>query len=165
MMSDMLVSHSAVYDAPLDDVYAMLTDPAFREYAARRSGVLEVTVEVEQQGEGHAVRMEQVRPMQGVPAFAQKFAGQTTEVVVEEVWSSPRSSALIVQTPGRPTRIEGSCTLRESDGRTTHELQGVLEVSVPLIGGKLEQVLGDLFVRGREQETQAGKAWLRGDRP
>jgi uncharacterized protein YndB with AHSA1/START domain len=165
MMTAMKLSHTAVYDAPLDEVYAMLTDPAFREHAARSSGVLEVSVDVQPHGEGHTVRMEQVQPVRGVPSFATKFAGDTTEAVVEEVWSSPRSSTLVVQTPGKPTRIEGSYTLQEHDGRTTQSFQGECKVSVPLIGGKLEKVMGDLFVQGREDEAQAGHAWLRGGRP
>lgn len=165
MMSAMQVSHSAVYQAPLDDVYAMLTDPAFREYAARHSGVLAVTVDVQQQGDGHSVRMEQVQPVQGVPGFAKRFAGETADVVVEEVWSSHRTGTLVVETPGKPSRVQGSYTLTETDGRTTQKFEGECKVSVPLIGGKLEKVMADLFVEGREQEAQAGSSWLRGERP
>ena len=164
MMSAMQVSHSAVYEAPLEDVYAMLTDPAFREYAARHSGVLEVTVDVQQQGDGATVRMEQVQPVQGVPGFAKKFAGDTTDAVVEEVWSSHLTATMVVETPGKPTRIQGSYTLSETDGRTTQKFDGECKVSVPLIGGKLEKVMTDLFVEGREQEAQAGSTWLRGER-
>src|SRR5690349_17267792 len=164
MMTGMQLSHSAVYDAPLDEVYAMLTDPGFREYAARRSGVHEVTVDVQAHGEGHTIRMEQVQPVQGVPGFAKKFAGETTDVVVEEVWSSPASATLVVDTPGKPTRIEGSFTMAEVGGRTTQTFQGTCSVNVPLIGGKLEKVMGSLFVEGREAETQAGRSWLGGER-
>lgn len=160
----MQLSHSAVYDAPLDQVYAMLTDPGFREYAARRSGVLEVTVDVTQHGEGHTVRMEQVQPVQGVPGFAKKFAGDSTDVVVEEVWSSPASATLVVETPGKPTRVEGSFTLVEMGGRTTQKFEGTCSVTVPLIGGKLEKVMSSLFVEGREAETQAAHSWLSGER-
>lgn len=164
MMAAMQLSHSAVYDAPLAQVHAMLTDPGFREYAALRSGVLEVTVDVRQHGKGHTVRMEQVQPVQGVPGFAKKFAGETTDVVVEEVWSSPASATLAVDTPGKPTRIDGSFTLMETGGRTTQKFEGRCSVTVPLIGGKLEKVMGSLFMEGREAETQAGRAWLGGER-
>lgn len=165
MMTPMQLSHAAVYDATLDEVYAMLTDPAFREFAARRSGVLEVSVDVRARGEGHAVHMDQVQPVRGVPGFAKKFAGETTKAVVDEVWSSPHSAALVVETPGKPTRVEGSYTLSEIGGRTTQSFEGTCKVSVPMIGAKLEKVMGDLFVEGREQEAQAGQAWLAGERP
>ncbi len=160
----MKLSHTTTYDAPMDQVYAMLTDPAFRDRAARESGVLEVSVDVTQQGEGAQVRMDQVQPVQGVPSFATKFAGETTKAVIVETWTSRSSAELEITTPGKPTRINGSYRLSELGGRTTQQFEGEAKVSVPLIGGKLEKVLGDLFVEGRDKEAAAGRAWLGGDR-
>jgi uncharacterized protein YndB with AHSA1/START domain len=162
----MKLSHTTTYDASLAEVYAMLTDPAFRERAARESGVLEVTVEVTGGGpdQGAAqVRMEQVQPVQGVPSFATKFAGETTKATVVETWTSQASADLEITTPGKPTRITGGYRLSEIGGRTTQQFEGECKVSVPLIGGKLEKVMGDLFVQGREKEAAAGRAWLAGD--
>jgi hypothetical protein len=163
-MRSMKLSHTTTYDAPLDEVYAMLTDPAFRERAARASGVLEVKVDVTAQGDGAQVRMEQVQPVQGVPSFATKFAGETTQAKVVETWTSRSSSDLEITTPGKPTRITGGYRLSEIGGRTTQQFEGECKVSVPLIGGKLEKVMGDLFVEGREKEAAAGVAWLKGER-
>ena len=156
----MKLTHTTTYDAPLDAVFAMLTDPAFRERAARASGVLEVTVDVTAQGDGAQVRMDQVQPVQGVPSFATKFAGETTKAVIVETWTSRSSSELEITTPGKPTRITGAYRLSEIGGRTTQEFEGECKVSVPLIGGKLEKVMGDLFVQGRDQEAAAGREWL-----
>ncbi len=160
----MKLSHTTTYDATLDEVYAMLTDPTFRERAARASGVLEVDVEVTAQGDGAQVRMDQVQPLQGVPSFATKFAGDTTKATIVETWTSRSSSDLEITTPGKPTRITGGYRLSEIGGRTTQQFEGECKVSVPLIGGKLEKVMGDLFVQGRDKEAAAGAAWLKGDR-
>ena len=164
MMRAMKLSHTTTYDAPLAEVHAMLTDPAFRERAARASGVLEVTVEVSPQGDGAQVRMEQVQPVQGVPSFATKFAGETTRAVIVETWESQSASHLDITTPGKPTRITGGYRLSEIGGRTTQQFEGECKVSVPLIGGKLEKVMGELFVEGRDKEAAAGVAWLKGER-
>jgi len=160
----MKLSHTTTYDAPLDEVFAMLTDPAFRERAAKESGVLEVKVDVTAQGDGAQVRMEQVQPVQGVPAFATKFAGDTTRVDLVETWTSRASADLEITTPGKPTRITGGYRLSELGGWTTQDFEGDCKVSVPLLGGKLEKVMGELFVEGRDQEAAAGRAWLKGDR-
>ncbi len=165
MMTIMKLSHSSEYDAPLAEVYAMLVDPDFREHAAKRSGVLEVSVDVQPRGEGHTVHMDQVQPLQGVPSFATKFAGETTRATVEERWADPGSCTLTVETPGKPTRIRGSYTLTEQAGRTVQRFDGECKVSVPLIGGKLEKVMGDLFARARDEEARAGRDWLAGKRP
>ncbi len=164
MMRAMKLSHTTTYDAPLADVHAMLLDPAFRERAARASGVLEVIVTVTPQDDGTEVRMEQVQPVRGVPSFATRFAGDTTRVDVVEVWSGQAGARLDITTPGKPTRISGDYRLGERGGRTTQQFEGECKVSVPLVGGRLEKVMADLFVRGREQEAAAGQAWLEGDR-
>lgn len=158
----MRLTHTTTYDAPLADVHAMLVDPVFRERAARASGVLEVTVDVTTEGGSTRVSMDQVQPVQGVPSFATKFAGETTRAVVVEVWETPASCHLDITTPGKPTRITGGYHLSEMGGRTTQQFEGECKVSVPLIGGKLEKVMGDLFVQGREAEAEAGRAWLAG---
>ena len=85
----MKVTHTATYDAPAADVYAMLTDPAFRQRAADASGVVSAEVTVEESGGGHVVTIDQVQPTEGVPAFAKKFAGDTTRAVVVETWTTP----------------------------------------------------------------------------
>ncbi len=160
----MKVTHTATYDAPLADVYAMLTDPAFRRYAADATGVLSAEVTVEESGAGHVVTIDQVQPTEGVPSFAKKFAGETTRAVQVETWTDSSRATLTVQTPGRPTDISGSYDLIEEDGRTTQTFTGELKVKVPLIKDRLEKLMAQLFVEGREKEQAAGAAWLRGQR-
>ena len=165
MMCAMKVTHTATYDAPLAEVYAMLTDPAFRRYAADATGVVSAEVTIEPSGDGHVVTIDQVQPTEGVPSFAKKFAGETTRAVQVETWTSPGDATLTVQTPGRPTDVAG--TLRARGGRrprTTQTFAGEVKVKVPLIKDKLEKLMAQLFVEGRDKEQAAGAAWLRGDR-
>ncbi|MEO7352348.1 MAG: hypothetical protein ABIR34_02720 [Marmoricola sp.] len=42
----MKLRHEIAYDAPLADVFAMLSDPAFREDSAKASGVISAEVKV-----------------------------------------------------------------------------------------------------------------------
>lgn len=156
----MHVTHTATFDAPAGEVYAMLTDPAFREYAAAATGVLKADVTVERSGEGHVVTIDQVQPTEGVPAFARKFAGETTRAIQVETWSSPTAGTLSVQTPGRPTELSGRYRLEESAGRTTQVFEGEIKAKVPLIKDKLEKLIAQLFLEGREKEQAAGAAWL-----
>lgn len=160
----MKVTHTATYDASAADVYAMLTDQSARERSAEATGVLSATVTVEASGEGHVVTIDQVQPTEGVPAFAKKFAGETTRAIQVETWTSPTSGTLSVETPGRPTEINGSYTLVELGGRTTQRFEGEVKAKVPLIGGKLENLMGQLFLEGKDKEQAAGAAWLAGGR-
>ena len=160
----MKVTHTATYDASPAEVHAMLIDPGFRRYAADATGVLSTDVTVEPSGDGHVVTIDQVQPTDGVPSFARKFAGETTRAVQTEIWSSPTRATLTVQTPGRPTEVSGGYVLSGAGGRTTQSFTGEVKVKVPLIKDRLEKLMAQLFVEGRDKEQAAGAAWLRGDR-
>jgi len=160
----MRLRHEITYDAPLADVFAMLSDPAFREVSAKASGMISAEVTITPNGEGISVRIDQVQPVEGVPGFAKKLAGDTTRAVQLEEWDSPAGGSISIETPGKPTSIIGTLALSEAGGRTTQTLEAEVKVKVPLIGGKLESVMADLVATGRGKEQAAGVAWLGGQR-
>jgi len=164
MMCAMKFRHEIVYDAPAHDVWAMLADPAFRQKSCEAMRVVSANISVDPSGEGMKVRIEQVQRTEGIPSFAKKFAGDTTEAIQVEEWSDPRSATMTVTTPGKPTRITGTLSLSGDGARTVETFDGEVKVSVPLIGGKLEGLMADLFRKGMDKEHAAGVAWLEGDR-
>ncbi len=158
----MQLRHEVTYDAPLAEVFAMLSDPAFRQAAAEAMGVISADVSITPQGDGISVRIDQVQATEGIPGFAKRFAGDTTRAVQVEDWSSRTGGTISIETPGKPTSIKGTLTLAESGGRTTETLEAEVKVKVPLIGGKLESLMGDLVVKGMDKEHATGVAWLAG---
>jgi hypothetical protein len=160
----MKLHHEISYDAPLADVFAMLSDPAFRQASADAMGVISADVTIVAKGEGITVHIDQVQPTEGVPGFARKFAGATTRAVQDEEWSSPAGGTITIDTPGKPTSIKGTLSLVESGGVTTESLDVEVKVKVPLIGGKLESLMADLVTTGMDKEHAAGAAWLGGKR-
>lgn len=160
----MKLRHEIVYDAPLGEVFAMLSSPVFRKRSADAMGVISADVSITQKGAGMSVHIDQVQPTEGIPSFAKKFAGETTRAVQTEEWSDPAGGTIEIQTPGKPTSIKGSLSLTESGGRTTETLDVEVKVKVPLIGGKLESLMADLVAKGMDQEHEVGVSWLAGDR-
>jgi hypothetical protein len=164
MMRNMKLRHEIRYDAPLADVFAMLSDPAFRQASADAMGVVSADVTISRDGEGISVHIDQVQPTEGLPGFAKKFAGATTRAVQTEKWSSPAGGTITIETPGKPTSISGTLALTESGGVTTETLEVEVKVKVPLIGGKLESLMAGLVTKGMDKEHTAGVAWLGGKR-
>jgi hypothetical protein len=162
MMRVMQLRHEITYDAPLAEVHAMLSDPAFRQASADAMGVLSADITITPRGEGMRVVIDQVQPTEGVPGFAKKFAGATTQAVQTEEWDSPAGGSIKIETPGKPTSISGTLSLTEAGGRTTETLEVQVKVKVPLIGGRLESLMGDLVAKGMDKEHAAGVAWLEG---
>lgn len=156
----MKLRHQISYDATADEVYAMLSDPAFRDASAEAMGVVSADVSITPRGEGMSVRIDQIQRTEGVPGFAKKFVGETTHAVQIEEWSSSRHGTIEIQTPGKPTSAKGTLTLTESGGRTTETMELEVKAKVPLVGGKLESLLASLIAKGMDKEHGAGVAWL-----
>lgn len=154
------ITHELTYDAPLADVAAMLADPAFREAVCEHQRVIRHSVEIVPEGDGFRARIEQVQTPQGIPSFAQKFVGDEITIVQKEQWTSPDHGDIEVEIPGKPGDMSGTATLRESGGTTTETVDLTVKVGIPLVGGKLEGLIGDLLVKALKAENTVGREWL-----
>lgn len=159
-MSPMKLTHSVRYDAAPAEVYAMLTDPAFRERASWAQQVESVEVSVDD----GAVRIEMVQPNTDVPSFARAFAGETTLAIQEEEWTGGDSASFSVTTPGKPAGIRGTRRLLADGDGTRDTFEGEARARVPLIGGRIEKLIADKLKQGWDIEQGVGAAWLGGDR-
>ena len=97
MMSAMTkrLTHDLTYDAPLADVAAMLSDPAFREQVCDAQGVLRHEVTVEPDGEGKRVRVDRVQASRGLPSAATRIVGASAPapLLVAGSGSSPNAAS------------------------------------------------------------------------
>lgn len=160
----MRFQHTATYAAPVDEVYAMLTDPAWREKVGTAQGVVSSDVTISPEGAGCRVVIDQVQDTAGLPAIAKKIAGDTTRAVVTEIWASPTSGTIEIVAPGKPTKAVGTVALEPDGAATRHVIDLEVTVKVPLVGGKLEGLMADNIGKGLEVEEAVGAAWLEGER-
>lgn len=156
----MKFSHEIRYAAPAADVYAMLADQAFREQVCSSGGALRSSTSINGAGNGMAVEIDQTMPAAGIPSFATKFVGNEIQVVQKETWTSPTHADLEVTIPGKPGHLRGSITLAENGGETVESVTGDIKVSIPLVGGKLEALIGDLLSSALRNEQRVGRSWL-----
>ncbi|RNL63074.1 DUF2505 domain-containing protein [Nocardioides marmoriginsengisoli] len=163
MMPRMKLHHDLSYDAAPAAVFAMLTDPEFWDKVAVATGAISSTATVEDDGGATKVVVDQEQAVVGVPGFAKKFVGDSTRAITTQVWSGT-TAAFSVDTPGKPTSINGTATITEQGGGSvlTYDLE--VKASVPLIGGKLEKLVVELTTEGFGKERAVGAAWLAGDR-
>lgn len=159
----MRLHHELTYQASAAAVLAMLTDPAYWDKVAVATGAISSTATVEDDGGATRVVVDQEQAVVGVPSFAKKFVGDSTRAITTQVWSG-NTAAFAVDTPGKPTSINGTATLTEQGAATvlTYDLE--VKASVPLIGGKLEKLVVELTTEGFDKEQAVGAAWLAGER-
>jgi uncharacterized protein YndB with AHSA1/START domain len=160
MMSAMKVEHSVRYDAPLADVYSMLTDTAFRERATRAQRAEQLSVSVD----GGHVSIDMHQPTTDLPGFARKIVGATSHVIQAETWNGTDSADFSVTMPGTPGSISGVRTLKADGHGTLDTFDGEAKATVPLIGAKLESLISTKLKEGWDTEHGVGVAWLAGDR-
>jgi hypothetical protein len=159
----MRLRHQLRYDAAPEEVLAMLTDPAYWDRVASATEALTSTTTVERSGDGVTVLTDQEQRVVGVPGFARKFVGDSTRAIKRQTWTG-HASTFEVETPGKPTHLAGEATLAEDGGGTvlTYDLE--VRASVPLVGGKLEKLVGEYTVEGFDKERAVGVDWLKGVR-
>ena len=164
MMLAMKFSHQMTYDAAPADVHAMLADPQFREKVCAAMHSVRHDVSIDPSGEGMKVVVDQTQPANGIPSFAKKFVGEEIRIVQREIWSNASASSLVVEIPGKPGDMQGDIALGANGQGTVETVSGDIKVKLPMVGGKLEGLIGDLLRSALRTEERVGRAWLAGDR-
>jgi hypothetical protein len=160
----MKFSHQMTYDAPPADVQAMLADPAFREKVCAAMNAVRHDVDISGSGAGMKVVVDQTQPADGIPSFAKKIVGEQIQIVQRETWKDASNAELVVEIPGKPGDFQGGIDLAGDDDGTVETVAGDIKVKIPMLGGKLEGLIGDLLKSALKSEQRVGRAWLAGDR-
>jgi uncharacterized protein YndB with AHSA1/START domain len=162
MMCAMRFRHELTYDAPPAAVFEMLADPAFREATCAAQDVISAEVRLDRDGDGFTLTVDQEQRTDDLPSFARTFAGSSTRAIQREEWADPTGGTVHIDTPGKPSHIAGTITLRPDGSGTREVVELEIKVKVPLVGGKLEKLLADKVTAGMDAEHGVGVEYLQG---
>ena len=109
------------------------------------------------------VRLEQAHGTDRIPGFARKLVGDEIRFVQQETWSSPSAADIHVTIPGKPGEMTGTETPRpvRDDVEQTIDLR--VEVSMPFVGGKVEDLIAGFLGKAFDAENKVGVKWLAGE--
>ena len=155
-------SHDLTYDASMAEVDAMLMDGAFRERVCDAQGAIRKAVTITEDDAGVTVHIDQVQPAEGIPGFARKFVGDEINLVQTESWFDAENARVEVVIPGKPGEMTGTINLSESGGVTTEKVEMTIKVNIPLVGGKIENLIADLLRKALKAENAVGRDYLSG---
>ena len=153
-------------DGAVDQVHALLIDPAFQEAkcaATTNNGVY--TVKVGGGADGHRVHTERQLPSDGLPDMARSFVGDHLTIIEVLDWAGPaadgsRASAVDIHIKGAPLTVKGTIRLEPLGRRTVEVIEAELKANVPLIGGKLERAAADPINAAIGIEIELLREWL-----
>jgi carbon monoxide dehydrogenase subunit G len=160
------VTAAMTYEATPAEVWAMFRDPDYVAEKIKHTGGTNPQVSVTETGSDVEVWAIRDLPAQ-VPGFVKTFTGDVIHVVEHARWSpadefGSRSAVATLEFQGTPSTINGRLDLHPSGTGTVVDVEFTVKASVPLIGGKIEGVIGNQIERAVRQENKVGVAWLTG---
>ena len=160
----MKVSERHDYEATPDTVWAMITDPAWREQVCAATGATSWDVAVDADASGGTVSVTRVLPAE-VPDAVRRIVGSSVTVTQTETWGAAaadgtRKGDVELQVKGQPATMKASSTLAPSADGTQLRMDGELKVRIPLVGGKVEKELAKAIRMALQKEQEVGRRWL-----
>lgn len=146
------------------EVWEMIMDQAFREQVCDYQRVVRRQVTIDSDGTTAKVVQDYAHGAERVPAFAKRFIGDEIAIIQEENWTSPTQATLKLTIPGKPGELTGTVSILESGGGVTETIDGTVKVGIPLVGGKIEDLIAGLIGKAFRAENRVGTKWLAGER-
>lgn len=152
---------SVSYDIPADveTAYQAISSERWAEAKARDLGDGSKVVSRDV-GAGDAVTLVVSRKLpDGIPGFLQKFLPADGRVTQTDTWAAAaadgvRSGTWKADTPGSPVKVGGSMRLEPAGSGCTYVVEGEIKASIPLIGGKAEDVAVGMTKKLTASEAQ-----------
>ncbi|WP_062317618.1 DUF2505 domain-containing protein [Demequina maris] len=161
----MKITHAHRFDAPLPEVWAMLTDVGFGHARAAAMGTKALDVDVDAREDGsYAIALRADVPTTSIPPEMRAFLGRDLSVTYTEVWEPPteedRVGTFAVEIAGAPGHVSGAIGLTPEGEATEFLAAGDVTAHVPVIGAMIERAVADAVQRALTAQLEAADAWL-----
>jgi hypothetical protein len=160
------IDFRSVSPHPADEVYATMVDPDYlRARLERIGGPGADLLEHSADGQGAHYRLRLGLDAKDLPSVVRSVLPGNLTIERNERWTRQDGGRYLgdvdVTIPGAPASATGGMRLRDlPDGGSELNVRADVRVSVPLIGGKIEGVVGDQVQRLLAAETAFTDEWL-----
>ncbi|MFD4292243.1 DUF2505 domain-containing protein [Rhodococcus sp. NPDC058505] len=163
------IPHSSSYPQPVARVHAALTSEGYWRDRIAEAGGEHARVDRVDVGEATiAVEMTQTIPAEQLPSIVTKIRPGDLEISRTEDWGplagDRATGTFTARVAGLPGELTGTLTLDGDATGATVTLDGRVQVSLPLIGGKVEAVIADRIEELLRHEDEFTAAWLSGNK-
>jgi uncharacterized protein YndB with AHSA1/START domain len=126
------------YNATVDRVFALLTDPKWLEARSTALGELSASVKARKSGGRVSLTMTR-RVKRDLPALVAKVMSPEADLVFEETWSAEaddgRTGTLTMDAIGQPVKMTAEFELFPASKGCVYRITHHCKSSVPLVGG------------------------------
>lgn len=161
----MQLSLTTEFDAGLDQVTAMLADPAFVDAVAAATGATSHQVDVAGGAtEAFTATTRRQMPTTDIPAQFRSLVGTSLDVLQVDAWEAPeangRRGTVVVEITGAPVRVTGTLHLTSTEQGTTREAHADVKASIPLFGAAVESAVARALREAVAAEERVAREWL-----
>lgn len=162
------IDHSANYSFPPAAVHAAFVDPQYWHSRSAEVGGPGAAVESAETGAGTIdLSLQQAIPAEHLPSVVTSIRPGDLIIHRQESWgpltgdrAQGRFSARV---DGMPGHVEGTLTLIGDGTGTMVVIEGAVEVKIPFLGSKIEEMIIGELVGLFDAEQRFTQAWLGGD--
>ncbi len=150
---------------PADELYAAMIDrDQLQARLAELGGEGAELLELAADDAGARYRLRHGLASDQLPAVARTFMPDDLQIERTETWrhdgEGRYSGDVQVSIPGTPGKVGGTQRLSDVDGGSELVIDGEVQVSVPLVGGKIEEIVAEQVVRLLAAENDFTQSWL-----
>jgi hypothetical protein len=142
------------YNAPVDQVFALLTDPKWLEARSLALGELSAKVKVKKSAKGAVVSMTR-RVRRELPALVAKVLPQESDLQFEEQWTKDGegyTGTLAMDIVGQPVKMTAQFSLQPAGKGCVYRIEHHTKCSIPLLGGPVAKFAQGQIEHGCAQE-------------
>jgi hypothetical protein len=151
------------YPAGVEEVFALISDDAFRTKTAEDTKARDVSTKVEKDGNDTVVTLVRTQPATSskVPDFVKKLIGDTVTIKQVERWAAPgadgnRTATVTMKVAGKPAGFKGKATLKADGKGAEFVVSGDVKVDVPFVGKKVEPLIAKAIEASLRYDVKAG---------
>ncbi|MDX1883477.1 DUF2505 domain-containing protein [Mycolicibacterium sp. 120270] len=158
---------AAEYEGSVEQVHTALRDQEYWLERLADSGADRATLDaMTTDGDGGIrVKTTQVLRRDRLPGVVTQFHPGDLSIVREEAWTridDGKATATVTGViPGAPVSLTGTAVLAPSGGGSRLQFTAAVEVRIPLVGGKIENFIGNQLVDLLIAEQRFTTAWLK----
>lgn len=162
---------AAEYEGSVEQVHRAFRDQTYWLQRLADSGADEATLDsmeadIDDPVGGIRIKTTQVLRVHRLPGMVTQFHPGDLSIVREEAWSplggGTATAAVTGAIPGAPVSLAGTAVLAAAgNGGSRLQFSATVEVRIPLVGGKVENFIGNQLVELLIAEQRFTTAWIR----
>lgn len=152
------------FDVAPDVVFAAQSDPHYVVWKHEHMAAFDVSAQVEEDGSHVIISSSRTLPAE-IPSAARRFVGESIQIHEVHTWAHPgidgsRHGTVTASFGGAPMEVYGTIALHANGAGSVMKVVIHAKAHVPIVGGKIENVVGEQFMRALRKEQQISPRWF-----